>query len=160
MGILDSFTALAAEVWRKYNTAGVPASGLHQPDLDEIAQWGKDVETALNSAAAAATRVSVHSAAGVANFGAEVETLVIKKAVGAATAVTIPLAADRANRLDVIIKDGKGDADTNNITPTFSGSDNCDGLTGASLVITTRYGMLWLRPYPDGSGYFQMPSQL
>jgi hypothetical protein len=47
MSVLDSFTALAAEVWRKYVVAGVPASGLHSPDLDEIEQWGADVEAAL-----------------------------------------------------------------------------------------------------------------
>jgi hypothetical protein len=160
MGVLDSFTALAAAVWRKYVTDGVPASGLHQPDLDEVRLWGTDIETALNRIATPASRVVVHTASGDVTFNSGEETAIVKKISGAATNVNVPSAAGRAQLLDVIIKDGKGDADTHNITPVFNGGDACDGLTGASLKITTPYGMLWLRPYPDGSGYFQMPGQL
>lgn len=159
MSVLDSFTALAAEVFRKYVTAGVPASGLNQPDLEEIEQWGTDVEAALIVGAGSTPVRRVHTAVGDATFAATEDTLIIKKTVGAATNVNIP---DSTTRLieDVIIKDGKGDAATNAITPVFTGGQTCDGLTGSSLQITTNYGMLWMRVLPDGSGYYQMPSQL
>lgn len=163
MGILDSFTALAAEVWRKYNTAAVPASGLHQPDLDEVEQWGTDVENALAAIGTPGRRVV--TASGAASFAVTEDTLIIKKTVGEASPVDIPDAAERAaSGLDVIIKDGKGDAATNNITPNFTGGQTCDGLTGSTspgnLKITTNYGFLHMRAYPDGSGYFQLASQL
>jgi hypothetical protein len=160
MGILDGFTALAAEVWRKYVTAGVPASGLHQPDLTEIERWGTDIEVALAALTFGETRIV--TAAGDASFAETEEMLIINKTVGAASNVNIPDASTRV--LDVMIKDGKGDADTNNITPVFTGGQTCDGLTGSSspgnLKITTPRGMLWMRPLPDGTGYTLMPSQL
>lgn len=37
----------AAEVWRKNNVAGVPASGPHPPDKSEIIAWGTYLETLL-----------------------------------------------------------------------------------------------------------------
>lgn len=100
-----------------------------------------------------------HTAAGNAVVASADQCLIIDKATGEATTVEIPAAADR-NGVDIIIKDGKGDADVNNITPSFDGSETCDGLSGTSLVITTPYGILWMRPRPDGTGYIQLPSQL
>lgn len=38
----------AASVWRRYNTDGVPASGNHQPDKDEIITWGTAIEAACS----------------------------------------------------------------------------------------------------------------
>lgn len=103
----------------------------------------------------------VHTAAGAATVAATDECLVIKKTVGEATSVNIPAAAAR-NGVDVIVKDGRGDADTNAISFSFSGSENCDGIGGGDspgLEIRTPYGHIWMRPYPDGSGYFMLPSQ-
>jgi hypothetical protein len=99
------------------------------------------------------------TAAGDVTVGADDERVIIKKESGEATSVIIPPAADR-NMVDIIIKDGKGDADVNSITPVFDGSETCDGLAGTALKITTPYGYLWLAPLEDGSGYYQMPSQL
>jgi hypothetical protein len=97
--------------------------------------------------------------AGDATVGPTDQRLVIRKGTPAPTTVVIPPAAER-NMVDIFIKDGTGDADVNNITPSFDGAETCDGLTGADLTITTPYGYLWLAPYEDGSGYYQMPSQL
>ena len=126
---------------------------------DTIADW-RDVP--IGTAAETDVPVGVtrvHTAAGDAAIAATDQCLIIDKAVGEATTVEIPAAADR-NGVDVIIKDGRGDADVNNITPSFDGSETCDGLSGADLKITTPFGMLWMRPRPDGAGYIQLPSQL
>lgn len=101
----------------------------------------------------------VHTAAGNAVVAAADQCVIVNKTIGEATTVEIPAAADR-NGVDVMIKDGKGDADVNNITPSFDAAETCDGLSGSSLVITTPYGILWMRPRPDGTGYIQLPSQL
>jgi hypothetical protein len=61
--------------------------------------------------------------------------LVVNKASGAATAVTLPGSPDRGDC--VLVKDGKGDAATNNITISAA-SGNIDG--GSSFVIRTNYG--------------------
>jgi hypothetical protein len=76
----------------------------------------------------------------------------INKTVGAATAVTAPLAADRAE-LPLTIKDIKGDADTNNITITFTGGELCDGLS--SILISNPYG--WVTLYPRAGAYYMGP---
>lgn len=69
--------------------------------------------------------------------------VVINKSVGAATAVSLP---SIINGKLIVIKDGKGDANTNNIT--ISGS--IDG--GSSYVINTAYGSISLVGY--GSKYY------
>lgn len=74
----------------------------------------------------------------------------INKAVGEATSVVAPLAADRGV-LPLTIKDIKGDADSNPITITFTGGELCDGLS--SLVISNPYG--WVTIYPRTGAYYQ-----
>lgn len=124
-----------------------------------IDRLGQTVGASSPAVGSTDTVTRVHTVAGDATFGITDGCLVIKKTVGAATNVNIPAAVDRFG-LDVLIKDGKGDANTNAITPVFSGVETCDTLTGTSLQITTPYGFLKMRPYPDGSGYFQLDSQL
>jgi len=63
--------------------------------------------------------------------------LVVKKGTGAATAVTLP--SSPITGLVYIVKDGKGDANTNNITVSPA-SGTIDG--AASKVINTAYGVL------------------
>lgn len=58
----------------------------------------------------------------------------INKAVGAATAVTLPAAASRAG-LPVTVKDMKGDANANNITVTPAGGETIDGFATDVLDI-------------------------
>lgn len=38
----------AAQIWRKYDTDGVPASGAHKPSKADIVPWGTMLETMLN----------------------------------------------------------------------------------------------------------------
>lgn len=61
--------------------------------------------------------------------------IVINKGTGASTTVTLP-ASPNTDRM-LIIKDGKGDAGSNNITISGNGK-NIDG--SSTLVISTNYG--------------------
>jgi hypothetical protein len=61
--------------------------------------------------------------------------IIINKTVGAATAVTLP--ASPASGRVLIVKDGKGDANSNNITLDGNGK-NIDG--ASPLTINTAYG--------------------
>jgi hypothetical protein len=78
------------------------------------------------------------------------ETVVIvRKTSGAATAVTLPtVSGAKDNGRTVVVKDGKGDAGTNNITIADPGSATIDG--AASLVISANYGKATL--CYDGAG--------
>jgi hypothetical protein len=75
------------------------------------------------------------------------DLIVVEKSVGSATTVTMVASATRT-RGPVKIKDGKGDADTNNITVLFNGAEKADGL--ASVVIRTKFGAVELIPNPTG----------
>jgi len=66
--------------------------------------------------------------------------IIVNKTVGAATTITLPTIATAPKGVILTIKDGKGDAATNNIT--VSGDVNIDG--AASYVINTAYGVLRL----------------
>lgn len=86
-------------------------------------------------------RTRVVTAAGNFTIGYE-DVLVVNKSSGAATTVNLPKGG-QLNRA-VIIKDGKGDAGSNNITIDGDGSETIDGAT--TLVISTNYQakmLLW-----------------
>jgi hypothetical protein len=51
-------TKSGAEIWRKYVTDGVPASGLHKPDQNDIQRWAAELEAAAG--VSAATRVTAN----------------------------------------------------------------------------------------------------
>lgn len=61
--------------------------------------------------------------------------VVVNKTVGAATTVTLPTAVTAQT---IFIKDGKGDANSNNITVATTGGKNIDG--SATYTISTAYG--------------------
>lgn len=73
------------------------------------------------------------------------EVVVVNKTSGSATAISLPAVASNLSRGRVIwIKDGKGDAGTNNITISDPASNNIDG--ASSLVISSNYGhscLMW-----------------
>lgn len=76
---------------------------------------------------------------GTGNYTIVAESaLVVKKATGAATTVTLP--STRSNGQNITIFDGKGDAATNTITVNPAGSDTIDG--SSSQTINTNYGVL------------------
>lgn len=93
---------------------------------------------------------TVITAAGDHTVAADENYLVFNKTSGAATGVTLPESAARAG--PIRIKDGKGDASSNNITITPDGSETIDGLP--SWVISFDMGGVLLVPRPDGLGWW------
>ena len=80
--------------------------------------------------------------------------IVVDKTIGSATSIVVPLGNTMAYPFPVIIKDGKGDADTNNILITFTGGQLCDGQS--SVVIDNQYGWVRISPFPlTGASWLQ-----
>jgi hypothetical protein len=79
---------------------------------------------------------------------ANAETVRVNKTVGGATALTLPPASSML--FPVLVVDWKGDASTNNITITPSGTEKIQGLS--SWTIASDYGSVSLRPIP-GVGF-------
>lgn len=71
------------------------------------------------------------TAAGVVTATAADYAILMNKIVGAATTINLPTAASRTG-LPLIIKDYKGDADTNNITVVANGAETIDGFDNAT----------------------------
>ena len=74
--------------------------------------------------------------------------ILVNKTVGGAT--TVALLAASSYFQPVLIKDLKGDAATNNITVTYSGT--YDGVA-SPLTISTNYGWIWMNPLASGNWY-------
>jgi hypothetical protein len=90
--------------------------------------------------------VAVSSGASYSAAAAD-DLIIVNKSTGSATSVTMVASATRT-RGPVQIKDGKGDADTNNITVGFNGAEKADGLT--TVIISTSFGVVSLAPNPAG----------
>jgi hypothetical protein len=98
------------------------------------------------------------TAAGDITVVANDDIIGVNKTVGAATNVNLPAAADRisaGSARPLIIKDVKGDADSNNITPVPDGSETIDGLSGADWAIVSPRDSLKL--YPVSGGWITIP---
>jgi hypothetical protein len=80
-------------------------------------------------------------------------TILFKKTLGAASYALCPLAASMAYGQEVLFKDIKGDAGTNNITVLFTSGEECDAQS--QLEITTNYGWFKITPIPGGGGWYQ-----
>lgn len=91
----------------------------------------------------------IHIAAGSVIVDPNDTFIAVNKTVAAATTVVFPLSANKNG--DCVIKDGKGDSDTNNISITFTGGQLCDTL--ATIVIATPFDEFRLTPNPNG-GYW------
>jgi hypothetical protein len=79
--------------------------------------------------------------------------ILFNKTLASASYATCPAASSMLYGQDILFKDIKGDAYTNNITIQFSGSEKCDGLT--TLAIDTNYGFVRVTPIPGGGGWYQ-----
>lgn len=84
-----------------------------------------------------AVSLRVFTASGDTSIITTDNVVIINKITGGATIATLP--ASPATNQYVVIKDGKGDANTNNITISGNGKD-IDG--GSSYVIGSSYGAL------------------
>lgn len=91
-----------------------------------------------NSGIIAARAVRVITAAGAVTVAVTDDMIILNKTVAATTTVNLP--ATPGTGFHVTIKDGKGDAGTNNITIDGSGSDAIDG--SLTTLINWNYGSL------------------
>ncbi len=82
----------------------------------------------------------------------DADIIVIDKTVAAATTVNLPSAALR--KKSVRIQDGKGDADTRNITVVPVSGQKIYGIVDYQAVIDGNGGFVELTPRADGSGWF------
>lgn len=116
--------------------------------LDETTNVYKLVS--LSSLLSSGTQIEQHiTTAGPVAINPNTGIVRVDQATGAAITLTLPLAA--AKTCPVLISDWKGDAGTNNITITLSGSDTFPGgLTSWKIRADT--GSVFLRPIP-GAGY-------
>lgn len=80
-------------------------------------------------------------------------TILVLKTIGSATSIVVPAAVSMQYPFGIFIKDAKGDAASNPITVTFSGGQNCDGLT--TMTINNAYGWLKIVPLPGGTGWYE-----
>ena len=104
----------------------------------------QDLDGAIQNAFGALTEIT---ASGTIEVAASEAGVAINKTTGSATTVQLPAAAAR-NGLPCIVKDMKGDANTNNITVEPNGSDTIDG--ASADVINVNYGARTYRPVAGG----------
>jgi hypothetical protein len=90
--------------------------------------------------------VAVQSGAGYLAANQD-DIIIVEKTASSPTNVTMVASATRT-RGPVYVKDGKGDADVNNITVLFNGTEKSDGFS--SIVIRTKFGGAQFAPNPTG----------
>lgn len=93
------------------------------------------------------------TAAGAVTVDADdADDIIINKTVGEATTVNLPSAALRTKPVRII--DGKGDANTNNITIVPVSGQKVFAITDYTPIIDGNGGQLTLTPKEDGSGWY------
>ncbi len=75
--------------------------------------------------------------------------ILVNKTIGSATSVV--LLSSTSYLQPLLVKDLKGDADSNPITVTFNGTQKMDGLS--SVVISNPFGYFWFNPLASGGWY-------
>lgn len=91
------------------------------------------------------------TAAGAVTADPDDDIIIINKTVGAATTVNVNWAT-RTRPLTIV--DGKGDANTNNITIVPSTGQTQYAIADHQVIIDGNGGSVTLTPLPDGSGAF------
>jgi hypothetical protein len=108
--------------------------------------WAAQAPQGTTSGSFTFNTVAVPSGASY-SAGVNDDLIIVNKSVGSATQVVMVPSASRT-RGSVQIKDGKGDANVNNITIVFSGGELADGL--AAVPIRTSFGSVSLAPNTSG----------
>jgi hypothetical protein len=136
------------------------ALGLTATDVFIVVQGGTTKQVPLSTLAASinpgspgSTAIILSGATSGSPYAppAGVAKVLLDKTVGAASYVQFNLSSTY-DGLPVLVKDIKGDAATNNITISFSGGEEADGL--ADVVIDVAFGAVWVNPLPGGGGFY------
>jgi hypothetical protein len=101
---------------------------------------------------ASRTQRPVTAAGAVTIDAADADIVIVKKTVGAATTVNLPLSASRT--VPIMIVDGKGDANTNNITIVPQTGESIYAVVNQTAIIDGNGGSVILTPKGDGTGWF------
>jgi len=107
-----ALTKSLVEIFRDFETDGVPASGKHKPIKADIRQWGTEVEAEL---ALAATRVV--TAAGAITVLVDDRIIIIDRTVAEVAAINMPSVALATGEIEIIDGAGVFDAFTQTVTP-------------------------------------------
>lgn len=122
------------------------------PTFEQILRYEGIGLNSESDSIASRTQREVTAAGGVTVSADDADIIVINKTSGAATAVTLPLAASRTK--PVMIVDGKGDANTNNITISPQTGEKIYAITNGTHIIDGNGGSVILTPKGDGTGWF------
>jgi len=114
----------------------------------------EELAAEINAVVSAGLAYREVTVAGDITVGVSDQIIGVNKTVGQATNVLLGTAAARAG-VPVTIKDIKGDAATNNITPVASGGELCDGRPLSDFAITTNFGTAKL--YPRLGAWYSIP---
>lgn len=117
--------------------------------------FGRYVAIGLNSESdsiAQRSQRTVTAAGAVTVIGDDADDIIIAKTVGAATTVNLPLSASRTKPVKIV--DGKGDANTNNITIVPQTGESIYAVTNGHAIIRGNGGSVQLTPKQDGTGWF------
>ncbi len=80
-------------------------------------------------------------------------TILFNKTIGSASYAVLPSAGSMLYPFPILFKDFKGDAETNNITISFTGGQLCDGQS--QVTITNDYGWVRIAPGPGGGSWYE-----
>lgn len=122
------------------------------PTFEKILRYEAIGLNSESDSIASRTQREVTAAGAVTVDADDADIIYINKTVGAATAVTLPLAASRTK--PVMIVDAKGDANTNNITISPQTGERIYAITNGTAVIDGNGGSVILTPKGDGTGWF------
>ena len=78
--------------------------------------------------------------------------ILFRKTIGSPSYAMLPQASTMQYGQAILFKDLNGDAETNNITISFSNGELCDGLS--EVVINNNYGWLTINPVPFGGSWY------
>lgn len=130
--------------------AYVGASG--SPTFEKILRYEAIGQNSESDSITQRTHRIVASSGGITVAADDADIIFINKTVGAASAVTLPLSASRVK--PVMIVDGKGDANTNNITISPQTGESIYAITNGTHIIDGNGGSVILTPKADGTGWF------
>jgi hypothetical protein len=122
------------------------------PTFEKILRYEPVGLNSESDSIAGRTQRTVIAAGAVTVDADDADDIIIIKTVGAATTVNLPLSASRIKPVRIV--DGKGDANTNNITIVPQTGESIYAIVNQTAIIDGNGGSLTLTPKQDGTGWF------